>query len=326
MVRLWLGLLAAGLAAAVPDMNETNRTLHLAYASFCDEADLKNWSCMWCAGSGATVELIQFVANTSAGTQGYVGLDRAHARVVVGFRGSSNLANDVEDAAFLLLPPKHLAGVPPAGPGQPEVLVHTGFDFAYGSVRNVTQDAVTRALDSCGGACTEVTFTGHSLGSAMTTLAAVDFQAQQQRRQLQAAGGGGAAARALVSNLFTFGSPRVGNEAFAAWASGLLDMGLSSRVTREGDVVPRIPPKVVPLRGGNRYQHVHTREVWNRHNGTNQSHMASELDWLVECHAANGEDNNCSDSEPIRSYFEWAKGHEGCGQHCSYLGMLGGHC
>ena len=117
MVRLWLGLLAAGLAAAV-DMNETNRTLHLAYASFCDEADLKNWTCMWCAGSGATVELIQFVANTSAGTQGYVGLDRAHARVVVGFRGSSNLANDVEDAAFLLLPPKHLAGVPPAGPGQ----------------------------------------------------------------------------------------------------------------------------------------------------------------------------------------------------------------
>ena len=88
--------------------------------------------------------------------------------------------------------------------------------------------------------------------------------------------------------------------------------------------MPRIPPKVVPLRGGNRYQHVHTREVWNRHNGTNQSHVASELDWLVECHAANGEDNNCSDSEPLRSYFEWAKGHEGCGQHCNYLGMLGG--
>ena len=86
---------------------------------------------------------------------------------------------------------------------------------------------------SCGSACTEVTFTGHSLGSAMTTRRrAVDFQAHQQRRQLQAAGGGGAPARAVVSNLFTFGSPRVGNEAFAAWASGLLDMGLSSRVTR----------------------------------------------------------------------------------------------
>lgn len=140
-------------------------------------------------------------------------------------------------------------------------------DFAYGSVRNVTQDAVTRALDSCGSACTEVTFTGHSLGSAMTTRRrAVDFQAHQQRRQLQAAGGGGAPARAVVSSLFNFGSPRVGNEAFAAWASGLLDIGLSSRVTREGDEVPRIPPKVVPLRGGNRYQHVHTREVWNRHN------------------------------------------------------------
>ena len=63
-----LRLLAAGLAAAVPDMNETNRMLHLAYVSFCDEADLKNWTCMWCAGSGATVELIQFLSTTSAGT------------------------------------------------------------------------------------------------------------------------------------------------------------------------------------------------------------------------------------------------------------------
>ena len=63
-----LRLLAAGLAAAVPDMNETNRTLQLAYVSFCDEADLKSWTCMWCAGSGATVELIQFLSTTSAGT------------------------------------------------------------------------------------------------------------------------------------------------------------------------------------------------------------------------------------------------------------------
>ena len=192
--------------------------------------------------------------------------------MVVGFRGSSNLANDVEDAAFLLLPPMQVSRQHdcttawPAGGARAHWL-RLCVDFAYGSVRNVTQDAVTRALDSCGSACTEVTFTGHSLGSAMTTRRrAVDFQAHQQRRQLQAAGGGGAPARAVVSNLFTFGSPRVGNEAFAAWASGLLDIGLSSRVTREGDEVPRILPKVVPLRGGNRYQHVHTREVWNRHN------------------------------------------------------------
>ena len=63
----------------------------------------------------------------------------------------------------------------------------------------------------------------------------------------------------------------------ARWERGLRGLGVGaprhrtflagySRVTREGDEVPRIPPKVVPLRGGNRYQHVHTREVWNRHN------------------------------------------------------------
>ena len=157
---------------------------------------------------------------------------------MVGFRGSSNLANDVEDAAFLLLPPMQVSRQHdcttawPAGGARAHWL-RLCVDFASGSVRNVTQDAVTRALDSCGSACTEVTFTGHSLGSAMTTRRrAVDFQAHQQRRQLQAAGGGGAPARAVVSNLFTFGSPRVGNEAFAAWASELLDIGLSSRVTR----------------------------------------------------------------------------------------------
>ena len=54
---------------------------------------------------------------------------------MVGFRGSSNLANDVEDAAFLLQPPmqvsrQHTASTTARRPGQPEVLVHTGFDFA----------------------------------------------------------------------------------------------------------------------------------------------------------------------------------------------------
>jgi hypothetical protein len=103
-------------------------------------------------------------------------------------------------------------------------------------VRDQTVGAALGALADCGALCVEAVFTGHSLGSAITTLAAVDFVGH-----LAAPAYGGIV---VAANLFTFGSPRVGNQAFAGWAGSILDLDRSSRVTREGDIVPRVPPKV----------------------------------------------------------------------------------
>jgi hypothetical protein len=35
---------SVGACAAAPDMTTTNRTMHLAYASFCDEGALASWT------------------------------------------------------------------------------------------------------------------------------------------------------------------------------------------------------------------------------------------------------------------------------------------
>jgi len=132
----------------------------------------------------------------------------------------------------------------------------------------------------------------------------------------------------VPANLFTFGSPRVGNEGFGAWAGTILDLERSSRVTREGDIVPRLVPQLLPLKQGvEHFNHVHTRELWNRHNGSVSNSVAGEVNWLVDCDVeslASGEDPACADSTPPKDLYD--RSAEGCGQHCNYLGMKGGGC
>lgn len=74
-----------------------------------------------------------------------------------------------------------------------------------------------------------VVATGHSLGGAVATLAAA---------YLRAAG--------TPVDLYTYGSPRVGNDAFANFVSG--QAGLETRVTHLDDPVPRLPPLLFSYR------------------------------------------------------------------------------
>jgi len=74
-----------------------------------------------------------------------------------------------------------------------------------------------------------VVATGHSLGGAVATLAAA---------YLRAAGN--------AVDLYTYGSPRVGNDAFANFVSA--QAGLEIRVTHLDDPVPRLPPLLFSYR------------------------------------------------------------------------------
>ena len=73
-------------------------------------------------------------------------------------------------------------------------------------MRAQTMDAVLGALGDCGSSCWQAVFTGHSLGSTITTLAAVDFAASTQTRSQ-------GPVQPVAANLFTFGSPRVSHTA-----------------------------------------------------------------------------------------------------------------
>lgn len=100
-------------------------------------------------------------------------------------------------------------------------LLHAGFSGAYKEVAgpiNTALAAATKAHPDY-----KIVFTGHSLGAAVATVAAA-----YQR----------AAGHAI--DLYTYGSPRVGNRAFVDFVTK--QAGFEYRVTHLADPVPRLPP------------------------------------------------------------------------------------
>lgn len=84
---------------------------------------------------------------------------------------------------------------------------------------------------------------GHSLGAALTTLALPDIEANLKRK---------------VSALYTYGSPRVGNDAFVKAFNGSFGQR-SFRVVNTSDIVTSIPLPA-PIAGivGGYFSHVDT--------------------------------------------------------------------
>ena len=105
----------------------------------------------------------------------------------------------------------------PGSPGR----AHEGFLHSYGKIRPALADAVGRT-----GRRTRILLAGHSLGGAMATLAAVDIESSMGRK---------------AAALYTFGSPRVGDRAFAEDFRKRLG-GRAFRVANSCDLVPSLPP------------------------------------------------------------------------------------
>jgi hypothetical protein len=137
--------------------------------------------------------------------------DLAKVLAVVAFRGTD--ASDPTD----LLDDAEIIQVDWGAGGR----VHSGFAHAFEDVRSELLSALEPM--SC-----KMLYTGHSLGAAEATLLASTRKPDQ---------------------LFTFGSPRVGNQAFVA-ALGDLD---HRRFVDCSDIVARMPPSVLPF--GIDYEH-----------------------------------------------------------------------
>ena len=75
----------------------------------------------------------------------------------------------------------------------------------------------------------KIVITGHSLGAALATFAAVQIKEEINPPASQ-----------LV--FYSFGSPRTGNEAFTDYVFKLYPNGGYQRVTHYNDVVPHLPP------------------------------------------------------------------------------------
>ncbi|MBD2839758.1 lipase family protein [Pseudomonas sp. JM0905a] len=129
------------------------------------------------------------------------------------FRGTESAQDWVDD-----LDAKQAAYPWQSGVGQ----VHAGFLKLYTSLR----DQALQALDSLqpGG---NLWVCGHSLGSALSSLAVLDLQNRWPDQPLQH---------------YNFASPRVVDPSFAAYYNGLNVP--TYRVVNDSDLVPEVPPGV----------------------------------------------------------------------------------
>ncbi|KAL2157625.1 hypothetical protein VTH06DRAFT_6004 [Thermothelomyces fergusii] len=148
---------------------------------------------------------------------GFIGLDPVDERIVVSFRGSSSIANWITDFDFIQVSCDLTS----------DCLVHRGFNRAWEEVA----DAVLNGLASAKAAHPnyKIAVTGHSLGGAVATITAA---------HIRRAG--------FAADLYTYGSPRVGNEAFVDFVTR--QAGAEYRVTHADDPVPRLPPTIFNYR------------------------------------------------------------------------------
>jgi predicted lipase len=100
--------------------------------------------------------------------------------------------------------------------------VHDGFNQAFLE----RQSAVVGAVNSARAAHPSyaLVITGHSLGAAVATITGAYFHSVR-----------------LNCDIYTYGSPRVGNAAFANYASST-SHGSIYRITHLNDPVPQLPP------------------------------------------------------------------------------------
>ncbi|KAK4530730.1 hypothetical protein CCYA_CCYA05G1587 [Cyanidiococcus yangmingshanensis] len=120
--------------------------------------------------------------------------------------------------------------------------VHAGFAEAFRSIRDTVRRVVLHFVEKCREEGTlsteglELFFTGHSLGAALATLAALDITRVLEERGIRTSQGTGKGVRIRMYN---FGSPRVGNAVFARTFNELVPDAY--RVVNDADVVARLP-------------------------------------------------------------------------------------
>ena len=150
------------------------------------------------------------------GIGAYLAVDDVRGEIVLAVQGSNNIRNWIADAVFNLVDCDLTSGCE----------ADDGFSTAWDEI----SAAVTAAVDSALAASPGYRFvvSGHSLGAAVGTLAGANLR-------LNAALG--------TIDIYTYGSPRVGNAVFANFVDG--QAGSEWRVTHLDDPVPRLPPIVL---------------------------------------------------------------------------------
>ncbi|KAI8946218.1 extracellular lipase [Xylaria longipes] len=237
-----LVLTAAGSPIAAPEIMLNERAsvtsdmlamfdLYAQYAgaAYCNGASPVG-STVTCSGNAcpdvtaAGAKITATFSGSKTDIQGFVSTDAKNQVIVASVRGSHSLRNWITDLTFIQKGCSLVSGC----------LVHSGFATAWDEISDTVIGAVQAAKSA--NPSYKIVFTGHSLGAAVSSLGAA--YARQQ---------------GLAIDIINYGSPRVGNAAFAQFLSD--QPGVEYRVTHLDDPVPRLPPIVL------NYAHT-TPEYW----------------------------------------------------------------
>jgi len=167
--------------------------------------------------------------------------------------------------------------------GDPNILVHSGFYYAYGNLSDQVRSGVSALKNKYPSA--KIAITGHSLGAALSIFCALDLIELYPSQQI------------VINN---FGEPRCGNQAFADYYRGFSNL-ITWRVVHNKDMIPGQPVQ------GLGYYHEPT-EIWEKTNSAGD-------EYYTVCSSSNGEDPKCSDSviqDSIQDHLTYAGLYESC--------------
>ncbi|XWX00334.1 hypothetical protein V2A60_008354 [Cordyceps javanica] len=167
--------------------------------------------------NGATI--IDTLQGFKTGIASYVAVDHTRREIVLSTRGSNNIRNFITDLVFLHRDCDLVK----------DCSVHTGFSESWNEISAGATSAIKEGLQA--NPDYKLVITGHSLGGAVAALAGA---------YLRRAG--------YKAEVYTFGAPRVGNEAFALFTGS--QPGGVYRMTHTDDPVPRLPPMIFGYRHG----------------------------------------------------------------------------
>lgn len=206
-----------------------SRPAFFSRIAYCSSASVTNFSCgAPCDALDAqSVEILATGGDGGTVPRFVIAHDKSTNSIVVAHQGTDpdNILSILNDVEFFLTPID--TDFFPSAAGK-DIKVHSGFLETFSRIASTVLSTVQSALTSTG--AQSVVVTGHSLGAALATLDALMFHDALTNISIQTT---------------TFGSPRVGDQAFADFVDSSLSNEGFARITNKADPVPHLPPLVL---------------------------------------------------------------------------------
>jgi len=203
-------------------LEDMNHWLHLAFAIYCPESEVTAWNCGAHCDAVTGLSMIRYITKTgwtnNVENAAFVAYDSQSGDIMLSFKGTDNDAALIENWVTNL-------DYAHKNPLQqyPAARVHSGFWDAWQRMKPDIMSAIDEVKAAHPGV-SAIRVTGHSLGGALATNAAMDLKLNH----------------GFVTSVVNFGSPRPGN---LDYHTALLNEVPHWRVTHHNDLVPHVPPK-----------------------------------------------------------------------------------